>query len=79
MAVVRVRAALSHVVLVRLSCRVFPEYEVGDTSVPSFLLAPTAVVVMLVVEEPCFSWLGVAKVFKIKKNLLFATTVNRQQ
>jgi hypothetical protein len=39
----------------------------------------TAMAVTLVVKEPSFSWLRVVKVFKIKKNLLFATTVNRQQ
>ncbi len=30
-------------------------------------------------QRTFFSWLRVVKVFKIKKNLLFATTVNRQQ
>jgi len=42
-------------------------------------LAVTAMAVTLVVKEPSFSWLRVVKVFKIKKNLLSATTVNRQQ
>ena len=57
----------------------FPEYEVGDTPVSNPSLAVTAMAVTLVVREPSFSWLPVVKVFKIKKNLLFATTVNRQQ